>query len=353
VTGLAFDRAKLGLVLTALAGLALLIGLPIWLDLYALLQVTLYIVFAILTLSLGFVLGFGGILCLGQSAFFGIGAYAYAIAAINMGETTIPALLALLVPGLFAAALGYFIFYGRITDVYVGVITLTVSLILFSLVNSTAGPEYHIGTAVLGGFNGIPNVPILNWPLQPDAMLDPQAIFYLAMGGLLAVYFGLRALLAMRFGRVVVAVRENERRAELLGYDVRLVKLVTFTLGAVIAGFAGLLFANWGAFVGPSVFSVMQSAQVLIWVMVGGTGTLLGPVAGSMLVLWLTNLLGGQQLLNTSLVLGAILLVFVLVIPSGLLPAIGQCGRLIETWLTERRSARSASLAERRKEIRA
>ena len=88
---------------------------------------------------------------------------------------------------------------------------------------------------------------------------------------------GLHALLASRFGRVVVAIRENETRCELLGYDVRLHKLAGLHVGGGIAGLAGCLFANWGAFVSPNVFSLAMTSQIIIWVIVGGLGTLLGP----------------------------------------------------------------------------
>ena len=73
--------------------------------------------------------------------------------------------------------------------------------------------------------------------------------------------------------RIVVGIRENERRAELLGYDPRAYKLATFTIGAALAGYAGCLFANWGAFVSPTIFGLAQSAQIIIWVIVGGRGT--------------------------------------------------------------------------------
>ena len=311
-----------GLMALGALGLCLLIGLPMVLDLFTLLQLTVYVIFAILAISLGFVLGFGGILCLGQAAFFGVGAYTYAIAAFNMTGTTVPLLLALLTPALFALILGYFIFYGRITDVYVGVITITVTLILFQLANSTSGAEYRIGNAALGGYNGIPAVPLLEWPLQPGNLILPADMFRLCLGALLACYFGLHWLLASRWGRIIIAVRENERRAELLGYDVRLVKLLTFTLGATMAGLAGILHVNWGSFVGPNVFSVIESAQVLIWVMVGGSTTLIGPILGCMGLMWFTNSLGSQQVVNATLVLGATLLVFVMALPSGLVPTL-------------------------------
>ena len=109
----------------------------------------------------------------GQSAFFGLGGYAYALAVINFGESTVPLLLGIVVPMLFAALLGYFMFYGRISDVYLGVITLTVTLILFNLINSTSGPEYaHRAAHGSAAINGIPGMPPINMPGNAGAQLD-------------------------------------------------------------------------------------------------------------------------------------------------------------------------------------
>jgi ABC-type branched-subunit amino acid transport system permease subunit len=317
-------RPDWGLVAVAVIGVALMIALPFVIDLYTLLQLTLYVIFAILALSLAFIWGYGGILCFGHSAFFGLGAYVYAIAAINIGESSGPLVLAILLPAALAAALGYFMFYARISDVYVGVITLTVTLILYNVINSTAGAEYHIGVAPLGGFNGIPNIPSINMPFNGDDTLEPDAMFMFCMGLLLVVYFGLRALLVTRFGRVLVAIRENEQRVEFLGYDARLHKLVAFTIGGGIAGLAGCLFAAWGNYVSPPIFGVVQSAQIIIWLMVGGTGTLLGPALAAMALSWLNVELGAQQLVNAGAVLGAILLIFVLFVPKGVAPMIAE-----------------------------
>jgi ABC-type branched-subunit amino acid transport system permease subunit len=321
---IAATPSTMRLVAVGVIGVALVVGLPLWLDLFALLQITLYAVLGILALSLAFIWGYGGILCFGQSAFFGLGAYAYAVAAINMGESTIPLLIAVALPAALAAALGYFMFYARITDVYVGVITLTVALIFYHCVNSTAGPEYHIGDALLGGFNGMPNIPSLNIPFHPDLALDPEQMFQLSAALLLLVYFGLNALLNTRFGRVLVAIRENEQRVEFLGYDARLHKLIAFAIGGALAGLSGCLFATWGNYVSPTVFSVVQSAQIIIWLMVGGAGTLLGPVMGCFAISWLTAALGTQQLISSNMALGAILLVFVLLVPRGIAPMVTE-----------------------------
>ncbi len=327
----------LGLALVGIVGVTFLILTPRFVELDAVLELTIYMIMAILALSLALIWGYGGILCFGQSAFFGLGAYTYAIAMFNIGESTVPLLLAIALPAAFAALLGYFMFYGRISDVYLGVITLTVTLILFNSVNSTAGPEFHIGTARLGGFNGIPGIPPLNIPGNKAAVIDLEGMFYLATAALLATYFGLRLLLASRFGRIIVGIRENERRAELLGYDPRAYKLATFTIGGALAGFAGCLFANWGNFVSPTIFGLAQSAQIIIWVIVGGRGTLIGPIVGCIGIQWLTTALGANQpsgsdwwtklLANAPFILGVILIAFVLLVPKGLVPTLGDWGQ--------------------------
>ncbi|CAN7154706.1 MULTISPECIES: branched-chain amino acid ABC transporter permease [unclassified Variovorax] len=319
-----------------LIGIALLFGLPGVLDDFMLLQVTIYVVMSILGVSLGFIWGFGGILCFGQAAFFGLGAYVYAIAVINMGDSSVPFLLAIVLPALFAALLGYVIFYGRLSDVYMGVITLTVTLILFNLINSTAGPEWKIGSAPLGGFNGIPAIPPLNAPGNLDEVITPRGMFNLSMAALLVVYLGLRVLISSKIGRVIIASKENEQRVLLLGYDARAYKLFAFTLGGAIAGLAGCLFANWGAFTSPTIFGLAQSAQIIIWVIVGGLGTLIGPVVGCVAIQWLTTQIGTQQTFNANLVLGAILMAFVLMVPKGIVPSLG----LVIDWLLQHRLRR-------------
>jgi branched-chain amino acid transport system permease protein len=326
-----------GLAVVGIIGLAFMLLTPRFAELDTMLDLTVYMIMAILALSLALIWGYGGILCFGQSAFFGLGAYTYAIAMFNIGESTIPFLLAIILPAAFAALLGYFMFYGRISDVYLGVVTLTVTLILFNTVNSTAGPEFHIGAARLGGFNGIPGIPPLNFPFNSSTVIDLEGMFYLSSAALLATYFGLRLLLATHFGRIIVGIRENERRAELLGYDPRAYKLATFIIGGALAGFAGCLFANWGNFVSPTIFGLAQSAQIVIWVLVGGRGTLIGPIVGCVGIQWLSAALGSNQpsggsdlwskiFANVPLILGVILIAFVLLVPKGLMPTLANIG---------------------------
>jgi branched-chain amino acid transport system permease protein len=313
-----------GILVTAALMVVVGVGAPLFVDQFQLLQLTVFASMCILALSLGVVWGYGGILCFGQSAFFGLGGYTYAVTAINMGESTVAAVAGVVVPAAFAAILGYFMFYGRLTDVYLGVITLSVTLIFFNLMNSTAGDAYRIGQARLNGFNGMPSLPTLNVPGVPERLLDPAETFYLGMAFLVIVYAGLHLLLRSHFGRVVVAIRENETRCELLGYDVRRHKLLVFAIGGGLAGLAGVLFANWGAFVSPNVFSLTTTSQIIIWVIVGGLGTLVGPILGCLIMQYLATTLGTQQLANTNLIFGAIFVAFVLLVPRGIVPSLAR-----------------------------
>ena len=322
-----------GFLAVVAGGFAILFGAPHLTDSFGLVQMTGFAALAMFALSQGFVWGYGGIMSFGQAAFLGLGGYAYAVAVINLGDSTLPVLIAIAVPMLFAAMLGYFMFFGRISDAYVGVITLTVSVILFQLFNATSGSQYRIGQAELGGFNGIPAIPVINPIGQAGNQLDIEGLWTVTMAALILVYVLLRAILASRLGRVVVAIRENETRAQLIGYDPRLYKLIAFTISAGIAGLAGCLYANWGGFISPTVFGLSMSAQVIIFVLVGGLGTLVGPMLGAVLIQSLIIVAGTQNVVDSNLGLGVVLVGFVLLVPEGLLPVarrmlVSAAGRL-------------------------
>src|SRR5437868_6815074 len=278
---------------------------------------TLLAIWALFALSLGLMWGYAGILSFGHAAYFGLGAYTYAIASFNIGESTAPLLFAIMLPALVAAVIGAMMFYGRISDVYLGVITLVVTLIFNRFMNATAGDAYRIGNARLGGFNGIPAFPILNVPGDPDAQIYGTAYYYVVVACLFVCYLLARWILASAFGRALIGIRENDVRMELLGYNVPAYKTAIFTISGAMAGLAGCLFANWAEIVTPSVFSLGQSAEVLIWVIVGGLGTLIGPIIGAVVLGSLKLALGTQTTVDNSLVLGIILILVVLLIPRG------------------------------------
>lgn len=315
----------MGLALLALFGAA-------WaLELATLVTLNVYVILSILALSMALVWGVAGIFSFGQSVFFGLGAYAYAVLALNGQGSALAVAGAVLLPAVGAALMGYFLFYGRISDVYLGVITLTASLILFHLVNTVSGADMRLGEVALGGYNGMPGVPPIALFGQE---LDFVQLYLLSAVLLVLVYAGLKWLVRSRFGQVVAAIREHELRAELLGYDARAYKLGVFVIGAAIAGLAGALHAAWGGFVGPDVFGISFAAQIIIWAQVGGVGLLAGPVLGCVLIQWLTTWLGQNRLADTNLVLGLIFVLCVLLLPKGLLP-----------WLRDRLQRRTGDAA--------
>jgi len=245
-----------------------------------------------------------------------------------------------------AAALGYFMFYGKVGDVYVAIITLAVTLVLLQVITSTAGPQYHIGKAQLGGYNGMTNIPSMEfgYPGHPgDQMSQPDTYtFAVLLAGL--AFLGVRMFLASGFGRVITAIRENEIRTELLGYDVRRAKVIVFTLGGAIAGLAGGVYAGWGNFMNPAPFSLPAAALIVIYVLVGGKGTLVGAFIGAVAVEWLSTVLGGILPSSTTLVVGAILIGVVLLVPGGLTPLIGNVlNRVIPSHAPAERQATAGS----------
>ena len=307
---------------------AFLLTMPAYLDIAMLYSVTNYLVLALLALSMSFLWGYGGMLSFGQTAFFGLGGYTYAVMALNLHETTGAMIVAIVLPMLFAAVLGYFMIYGRISDIYFSVITLVVTLILEKGIRATSGDQYVIGSVRLNGQNGIPTTPALQVPWNPKVQLEIDDVFYLAAVLLVLTYIGLRLLLLTRFGRILVSIRDNERRSSLLGYDTRRYKWLAFVIAAGIAGLGGAMWGVWGNFVGPNMFNLGQAAQVVIWVIVGGKATLIGPIGGTVAVQYLTDWLGTQGVGQVSLILGIILMVMVMLFQQGILPSLGLIAAL-------------------------
>jgi branched-chain amino acid transport system permease protein len=291
------------------------------------LKLTLWISFSICALSLDFVWGKAGIFSFGQNAVFGLGGYAYAVVALNVfpdSQETISALLgAGLVGALSSALLGYFLFYGRLADVYLSIVTLAVTLIIYTVLASTAGPEYHIGNALLGGFNGVPSLPGIAFPALLGMGAEELSIhglltFAIVFSG--SIYMLLQLVVRSRFGLMIEGLRSNELRMELLGYDIRKLKLIAFTIGGLIAGLGGGLFAAWGTFVNPSVFSLAQAATVVVWVIVGGRGSLLGAFVGVLIVQSAADAADLVVTQQTPLLVGLLLVGVVMLMPDGLVP---------------------------------
>ena len=296
--------------------------MPHFLDLFVILEMSRFFGLALLALSMGFLWGYGGMLSFGQTAFFGIGGYGYTILAINTGETTGSMFFAATAGMLTAMVLGYFMFYGRIGNIYFSIITLVFTLILEKAIRSTSGDQYVIGKAKLKGQNGIPNVPQLEVPWKAGLQLDINWFFYSGAISLICTYIGLRLLLTTSFGKVLVGIRENENRAELLGYDIRKYKLLAFVISGGIAGVGGAFYAISIPLAHPEMFSLGRAADVIMWVLIGGKSTLIGPISGVFAIEYFKGWLGTQGVGQVTLILGAVLIPFVLVFQAGLMPTL-------------------------------
>ncbi|WP_123537941.1 ABC transporter permease subunit [Halosimplex salinum] len=300
-------------------------------------QFSLFLVLALLGLSLSVVWGYSGVLSFGQVVFFGVGGYAFGVVSINFPDATgiTGAVLAGVALGAVSAALlGYFMFYGGVRDVYVTIITLVATMVMNTFMAQTAGSEWTIGEAALGGFNGMPAIPLLELgvsgvvsyqfvfnsielflPAVGAVEVDP--FYYLALALLLATYLGLRALVNSDYGRVMVAVREDQDRTRMFGYDVKRVKLLTFTLGGALAGLSGVLYAARNVYIDPQVFALWFATLPVIWVSVGGRKSLLGAVLATIGIEYFRLSIEGEMAL---VVLGALLLVFIVALPGGVVP---------------------------------
>ena len=314
-----------GLVFPAIATL-LALAFSGLIDPYLAYVATSWIIFGLLGLSLDIVWGRGGLLSLGQTAFYGLGGYFGSVAAINMAPATGNTLIWSLPAGaafgcLVAFALGWIIFYARMGPLQSTILSYTFTLLLWAVTQSF---KADVGEAVIGGDNGMSNIPgmVLGFGEKAEA-LDPIGGFIVTVIIAALIYFVTRWLHQSTFGHVIDCVRLDSQKTELLGYDVRKYQLLNFGYAGAVAGVAGALFGAWANYLNPSIFSVQEALLVPIYVLVGGLGTLAGPFVGALTIGGLSFYLGsGAVGGQTTLILGLVLVVLVMFLRNGILGAI-------------------------------
>ena len=343
------DRA--GLVLLAVL-LVIGIGVPVlnlWvppdhplhLSAYTVTVLGKYLCYALLAVAIDLVWGYMGILSLGHAAFFALGGYCFGMYLMRQigargvyGDPVLPdfmvflnwkelpwywhgfdlfgfaVLMVLVIPGLLAFVFGWFAFRSRVSGVYLSIITqaLTYALMLAFFRNEMG----------FGGNNGLTDFKdVLGFPLHADG--TRVALFALSALALAGGYLACRWLVSTRMGRVLVAIRDSEDRARFLGYRVERVKVLVFTFSAMLAGVAGALYVPQVGIINPGEFAPLNSIEAVIWVAVGGRGTLVGAVVGAVLVnyakTWLTGALPEIWLFA----LGGLFVAVTLLLPRGLI----------------------------------
>jgi urea transport system permease protein len=301
-----------------------------------------YACYALLALSIDLIWGFAGILSLGHGAFFALGGYAmgmylmrqigtrgvYAnpdlpdfMVFLNWKELPIywygfqffpyALLMVVLVPGALAFVFGWFAFRSRVTGVYLSIITqaLTFALMLGFFRNNFG----------FGGNNGLTDFKdILGFNVQAETTRN--ALFSISCVALIVAFLLCRAIVTSKFGKVLIAIRDAEARTRFLGYRVESYKLFVFTLSACIAGVAGALYVPQVGIINPSEFAPGNSIEAVIWVAVGGRGTLTGAVVGAVLVNYAkTYFTSGFLAPYWLFMLGGLFIAVTLLLPRGII----------------------------------
>ena len=343
-----FLGAIAGVVLiVAISNLALPVSSPLHVPNHVVALLGKYLCYAVLALSLDLVWGYCGILSLGHAAFFALGGYAMGMYLMRQigsrgvyahpylpdfmvflnwkelpwfwyGFSSFPFAMAMvvLVPGLLAFGFGWLAFRSRVTGVYLSIITqaLTYALLLAFFRNDMG----------LGGNNGLTDFKdILGYPVQAQGT---RVALFVASAALLALSFVVaRVLVGSTFGKILVAIRDAESRTRFLGYRVERYKLAVFTLSACMAGLAGALYVPQVGIINPSEFAPLNSLEVVVWVALGGRGTLTGAVVGALTVNYARTVITTGFLAPYWLfVLGFVFVLVTILLPKGIVGTLAQ-----------------------------
>ncbi|HEX5813821.1 MAG TPA: branched-chain amino acid ABC transporter permease [Methylomirabilota bacterium] len=290
-------------VFAALAALPLLPGVPR----YYLLLAFDALLFGAIAMSLDLLMGYTGLVSFGHAAFYGLGAYATAVL-LERGVLSVWASVAfaLIVVGLYALVVSYFATARR--GIYFALLTLIFAEVVYT---------FFRYTQTFGGSDGIQGLP--DATLFPGVAIDtPARKYYLVFVYLLLAWLVCRVVVASHFGRVLVAIRENEDRARFLGYNVQRYKMGACMISALLTGVGGAIYPMRSAFATPDLLVWTESGEFIISVMIGGLGTLVGPIIGGAFFTILRDKVS-SVVDWYFIVIGVVLIVIVLFMPRGLL----------------------------------
>jgi branched-chain amino acid transport system permease protein len=293
---------------SVMAGL-LWLTVPLLAGAYEVRVMNLAMVFGIAVLGLQLIVGYTGQLSFGHAAFFGIGAYTAAILAMKLGQ---PVLVTLPCATLTAALAGLILTpVLRLSGHYLAIATLAMGEIVFLLINTLKSV-----TNGAYGLYGIPAPGAFGVEIDTD-----EGFFVLASLVMFAVLFVMHRLTGSRFGRALLAVRENERAALASGIDATRLKTQAFVIGSACAGLAGGLYAHYSAYINPNSFTFETSVEMVTMVVIGGLGSMVGGLIGALAVVAMPEYL--RWLAEYRLIIyGGLLVLFMIFLPGGLMDVV-------------------------------
>lgn len=323
--------------LVFLAIIVLLLIAPLFLSDFRVNLLGKFIAFAILAVGIDLIWGYTGILSLGHGVFFGLGAYAMGMylkmeasgghvpdfmswSGIEQLPTIwlpftspVSLIFIVLLPGVLAFVLGWLTFRNRIRGVYFSILSQALSIIFVVL---------FIGQqAYTGGTNGITNfTTIFGYPLILDE--TKLALYYISIVLLGLVYIYCRFIVTHRIGRILLAIKDGENRVRFSGYNPTKYKIFVYVSSAIIAGIAGAIFVPQVGIISPAEMGIVPSIEMVIWVAIGGRGTLIGAIIGAICVNALKSGISETFPEIWSYFIGLAFIIFVLYMPSGIIGVI-------------------------------
>lgn len=322
------DRSR-GLAVLGVIGILLVAAGPWVFDTYLLNVLIKAFFFAIVALTVDVLWGYTGYLTFGQSAFFGVGAYAAGLVfthhGFSVGHAIVAFVLAVTVAGAIGAFIGWLSFYRGASPFFATVISLVLPIVLVQALLS--GGEWTGSSSGLTGFDTFD--------------LSLEAWYWVAGVALIAVAVLAWVIVRSDGGRVLTAIRDNESRCSFLGINTSIVKIALLVGAAAIAGAAGFGYGTFSGVVAPELTGFVFGTELIIWVALGGRGTLWGPMIGAVLINVATAYLGGSLPFAWQLILGAAFVIVIVLLPQGLVPV------LLKPFGLGRQAAFRPQLAER------
>jgi branched-chain amino acid transport system permease protein len=263
-------------------------------------------IFGLFAVSLDLIMGYAGLVSLGHAAFFGLGAYVSSLLTLH-SKMPFPLILAcaVLLNAVIGSVVGFLSI--RAKGIYFAMLTLAFGEMIYRIVYEWKGL-----TGGSDGINGIVPPPVLGLPLS-----DAKIYYFFVLLLVVVLFWVCRRLVESPFGSVLQAIRENEERVDFLGYSVRKYKLISFIFSSSLAGLAGALYSPLAGFANPSLLEFSLSGKVVVMSLLGGIGTLTGPLIGG-IFLTVFELFIGSYVKNYLIVIGFTFVIIVLFLPGGI-----------------------------------